>query len=945
MALDIDSLNPAQREAVVTTEGPLLVLAGAGSGKTRVLTYRIAHMIEDIGIMPWHILAITFTNKAAREMRERLDKLMDGLSTRGMWVCTFHAMCVRMLRIDAERLGYTNNFTIYDADDSKRLVKSILQELHIDEKRFPVNAVQSRISAAKNELMDSDDLMEACSTPADEVAAKVFKELEKRLKRANAMDFDDLLVNAYTLLKNNPDVLEGYQDRFTHISVDEYQDTNRAQYQICKLLAAKHKNLMVVGDDDQSIYSWRGADIRNILDFEKDYPTAKTVKLEQNYRSTGHILDAANAVVAHNTERKAKRLFTSSGDGEKIRLALKRDELAEANYIAGEIKGLHDQGTPYSDMALFYRTNAQSRVLEDGLVKAGIPYTIVGGTRFFDRAEIRDLTAYLKLAVNPADDVSARRVINKPARSIGATTQERIAELASRRGVSFFEAAAEYVLEPGVTSKTRNGIVRFLQVVADAQSYDGDLADIVEMIADESGLIDALRAEGTDEAQDRIENIREFFGVVKEYVANHEPSEELLSNAQSGLIDALRAEGTDEAQDRIENIREFFGVVKEYVANHEPSEELLSNAQVQEEATEPGEAVAGDLNLAGFMEWLALRTDLDSAGDGESAVTLMTVHAAKGLEFNTVFVAGMEEGIFPHVWLALRTDLDSAGDGESAVTLMTVHAAKGLEFNTVFVAGMEEGIFPHVNDFVGTDPAKLEEERRLAYVAITRARRKLYLCHAESRRLFGDVQHNRRSRFVDEIPSEHTTSVGVGSEGFGGFGYDRRGSRHGIGGAGHGVEVYGGQVFGNRTRSSGRGASGGGRSFDDFFGGSSRATSPSTTASPAPEVYGGQVFGNRTRSSGRGASGGGRSFDDFFGGSSRATSPSTTASPAPKAPSVNYSQTKASESFAIGDRVSHKKFGLGTVTACKGDQITIHLDSGGDKTLLKGYAPIVKIKG
>lgn len=815
MALDIETLNPAQREAVVTTEGPLLVLAGAGSGKTRVLTYRIAHMIEDLGIMPWHILAITFTNKAAREMRERLDRLMGGVSTRGMWVCTFHAMCVRMLRIDGERLGYTNNFTIYDADDSKRLVKSILADLHVDEKRFPVNAVQSRISAAKNELMDAKAMAASAMTPPDEIAAKVYAELEVRLKRANAMDFDDLLVNAYRLLRDHPDVLEQYQDRFQYISVDEYQDTNHAQYEICKMLAAKHKNLMVVGDDDQSIYSWRGADIRNILDFEQDYPQAKTVKLEQNYRSTGHILDAANAVVAHNTERKAKRLFTADGDGEKIKLCLKRDELAEANYIAGEIKAVHDGGTSYNDIALFYRTNAQSRVLEDGLVKAGIPYTIVGGTRFFDRAEIRDLTAYLKLVVNPADDVSARRVINKPARSIGATTQDRIAELARSRGLSFFEAAAAYVVEePGVTSRTRNGIVRFLQVVGDAQAFEGDLADVVEMIANSSGLIDALRAEGTDEAQDRIENIREFFGVVKEYVANHEPSEDLLSNAEAAALDGERPSDFSST---------VFGSGEE--------------------------AVAGDLSLAGFMEWLAL-----------------------------------------------RTDLDSAGDGDAAVTLMTIHAAKGLEFNTVFVAGMEEGIFPHVNDFT-MDPAKLEEERRLAYVAITRARRRLYLTHAESRRLFGDVQHNRRSRFVDEIPTEHTTSVGVGSEGFGGFGYDRRGSRHGIGGAGHGVEVYGGSVFGNRTRSSGSG--GAGRSFDDFFSGSSSRT-PSRAEAPVP---------------------------------------------APKAPSISYSQTKASEAFEVGDRVNHKKFGLGTVTACKGDQITIHLDSGGDKTLLKGYAPIVKIKG
>jgi DNA helicase-2/ATP-dependent DNA helicase PcrA len=798
MPIAIDSLNPAQRQAATTIEGPLLVLAGAGSGKTRVLTYRIGHMIEDLGIAPWQILAITFTNKAAREMRERLDKLMDGRSTRGMWVCTFHAMCVRMLRIDGERLGYTNNFTIYDDDDSKRLMKSILADLRVDEKRFPLNAVRARISDAKNELMDPDELAATAQTPPDKIAAQAYAELQTRLTRANAMDFDDLLVNAYRLLRDNPDVLERYQDRFCYISVDEYQDTNRAQYQICKLLAAKNRNLMVVGDDDQSIYSWRGADIRNILDFEKDYPNATVVKLEQNYRSTGHILDAANAVVAHNTERKAKRLFTDAGDGEKIRLCLKRDELAEATYIAGEIKALRDQGVRYDEVAVFYRTNAQSRVLEDGLVKAGIPYSIVGGTRFFDRLEIRDLAAYLKLVVNPADDVSARRVINKPARSVGATTQERIAALAAERGISFFEAAGAYVVEePGVASRTRNGIVQFLQVVGDAQAYEGSVDAVVELIAERSGLLDALRAENTDEARDRVENVREFFGVAKEYVLNHEVESELLSN------------------DEVER-------------------ELQGNAQVELDDDTPK---AGDLTLAGFMEWLALRTDLDAAGDGDAAVTLMTVHAAKGLEFDTVFVAGMEEGVFPHV----------------------------TGFNV--------------------DEAKLEEERRLAYVAITRARRRLYLTYAATRRLYGDVQTNRRSRFVDEIPAEHTASVGVGSEGFDGFGYDRRGSRHGIGGAGHGVQVYGGNVFGNRTRSSG----GAGRGM------SAAEALPGLTASR----------------------------------------------PAPAAPRTSFA---AAETFAVGDRVSHKKFGMGTVTALKGDQITVHLDSGGEKTLLKGYAPIVKIK-
>ncbi len=788
MPIDVDSLNAAQRTAVMTCEGPLLVLAGAGSGKTRVLTYRIAHMIEDLGVPPWQILAITFTNKTAREMRERLTRLMDGYPTRGMWVCTFHAMCVRMLRLDGERLGYTSNFTIYDDDDSKRLVKSIMNDLDIDERRYPIPSVRARISAAKNELLTAEDMRADAKAPAAEIAAQVAEELEVRLKRANAMDFDDLLVNAYRLLRDNPDVLGQYQQRFQFISVDEYQDTNHAQYEICKLLAAAHHNIMVVGDDDQSIYSWRGADIRNILDFEKDYPEAKTVKLEQNYRSTGHILDAANAVVAHNTERTDKHLFTDEGEGEQIKLCLKRDELAEANYIAGEIKGLRDKGVSYDDIAVFYRTNAQSRVLEDGLVKAGIPYTIVGGTRFFDRAEIRDVTAYLKLAVNPADDVAARRVINKPARSIGATTQERIAQLARTRDLSFFEAAGAYIVEePSISSRTRNGIVSFLQVIGDAQAIEGDLADVVETIIDKSGLLDSLAAEGTDEARDRAENIREFIGVVKEYVANHTPEDSLPSN-----------------------------------------DEVLSASDAVDDAADDDA-----LTLAGFMEWLALRTDLDTLDSDDAAVTLMTIHAAKGLEFNTVFVSGMEEGIFPHVY---DSDIDEA---------------------------------------------KLEEERRLAYVAITRARRRLYLSYTEARRLYGDMQHNRRSRFIDEIPTEHTVSVGAGSEGYDGIGYDRRGSRHGIGGAGHGVEVYSGNVFGNRTRSSGRSA---------------------------------------------------------------AASRSDSAYDIPTATAPIYNNERAATKFEPGERISHKKFGMGTVTESKGDQIVVQFDNGARKTLLKGYAPIVKIK-
>ncbi len=845
MPLDIDALNPAQRTAVVTTEGPLLVLAGAGSGKTRVLTYRIAHLIEDLGVPPWQVLAITFTNKAAREMRDRLGALLGGRPTRGMWVSTFHAMCVRMLRIDCERVGYSKSFAVYDDDDSKRLMKSIMADLRIDDKEMQLNAIRRRISAAKNELASPDDLLAEARTPPDRLAAKAYGELQLRLRRANAMDFDDLLVNAHALLRDNPDVLDGYQERFRYISVDEYQDTNRAQYAICRLLAAKHRNLMVVGDDDQSIYSWRGADIRNILDFEKDYPSAKTVKLEQNYRSTGHILDAANAVVANNTERKPKRLFTAEGDGEKVKLCSLRDETAEANYIAGEIRGLRDRGVRYRDMAVFYRTNAQSRVLEDGLVKADIPYTIVGGTRFFDRAEIRDVTAYLKLVLNPHDDVSALRVVNKPARSIGATTQERISAIARDRGISFFEAAGAYVAEePGVSTRTRNGIARFLQIVGDARSYEGDLADVVETVIERSGLVDALRAEDTDEARDRIENVREFVGVVKEYVANHRAAgEEMPANDEVG--DAAAGEQGD------------------------------------------GRPKAGDLDLAGFMEWLALRTDLDAAAtDGEN-VTLMTVHAAKGLEFDTVFVAGMEETIFPHV------------------------------FNGAMVQ----------------DQSKIEEERRLAYVAITRARRRLYLCYATLRHLYGQEQHNPLSRFVNEIPPEHVAYVGVGSDGYAGLGYDRRGSRHGIAGAGHNVEVYGGSVFGNRTRSSGASAAASGRS-----------ASPSSR--PSASGRSGVSFDSFVSSGSAGSPRPARASAGSFSGSSPSASRGAVReAPAPQAPARPYERGGAPASFAPGDRVNHKKFGAATVVRCDGDKITIHLDSGGEKVLLKGYAPIVKIKG
>jgi DNA helicase-2/ATP-dependent DNA helicase PcrA len=676
MAIDLTSLNPAQREAVVTTDGPLLVLAGAGSGKTRVLTFRIAHLIGDLGVNPAQILAITFTNKAAAEMRERLGALV-GPGVRSMWVMTFHAMCVRMLRFDAELLGFTRNFTIYDADDSKRLLKEVMRELEIDEKHYPVNGLANRISAAKNELLSASDFSAKAFTPLDKKAAQVFEGYQRRLLAANSMDFDDLLVNAHRLLTREPTVLRAYQERFAYISVDEYQDTNHAQYSITNLLAAGHGNLMVVGDDDQSIYSWRGADIRNILEFERDYPAAKVVKLEQNYRSTVRILAAANAVVANNPNRKPKTLFTANAEGEKISSYLASDERDEARFITGEIERLgRAENRRYVDFAIFYRTNAQSRVLEDALLRAGIVYRIVGGTRFFDRAEIRDTMAYLKAVVNPADEISLKRVINTPRRGIGDTTIQRVEEDARQGGVAFEVALRAAVEDDRHQARARIAIASFLEVLDELRSMSGDLRALVEMIVARAGLIEALEAENTDESRGRADNIREFFGVVSEFAAAHD---------------------------------------------------------------EP--------DLPGFMEWLALRTDLDSLADGEEYVTLMTVHTAKGLEYPVVFVAGLEESIFPHA-------------------------------NSMF------------------DPAGLEEERRLAYVAITRARERLYLTHAHSRSIFGATQHNPTSRFVGEIPAEHLSASGVGSLGVSGSGWEKRGDRGSTFGHGSGTGSGGGRVFG-----------------------------------------------------------------------------------------------------------------------------------------------------
>lgn len=909
--VDIDSLNPAQREAVLSTEGPLLVLAGAGSGKTRVLTFRIAHMLGDLGVKPWQVLAITFTNKAAAEMRERLAALIPS-GTRGMWVCTFHAMCVRMLREDADLLGYTGQFTIYDDDDSKRMVRDIMQALGIEQKQFPINMIRSKISSAKNAMIGPEDMLKSADSPNDKKAAQVYLELERRLRAANAMDFDDLLVRTLELLRTRPEVLDKYQERFRYISVDEYQDTNHVQYEIANLLAAKYQNLMVVGDDDQSIYSWRGADITNILDFEQDFKNCKTVKLEQNYRSTGHILSAANAVVRHNSQRKDKRLFTAEGDGEKIQAFQASDERDEGRWIAGEIEKLHAKGTSYDDIAVFYRTNAQSRILEDMFLRAGVPYKIVGGTRFFDRAEIRDVMAYLKMIVNPADEMSVKRVINTPRRGIGSTSIQKIEQLARDNRCSFFQACEIATAETGMFSaKVRNGLSSFVALVREGRRMDGELKDVVEMIVDKTGLLQAFRAEGTMESESRAENIQEFLGVAAEFEETHEDIEGTLES-----LEELRAAG-----------------VADVPAGAEPEPVVVSAPAPEPGPSAPAssfEALVGARDAAGSNPLDSLAAPALSPQDALAAAIAGNAYAVPTeLPAGAVHADEIERTYGPLTckalpalmeWLALRSDLDSLAGETHVITMMTIHSAKGLEFPAVFVAGMEEGIFPHVHDFGGSDdPGKLEEERRLAYVAITRARKRLFLTYAATRRTYGSTSANPRSRFLNEIPFEDIEFSGIGSAGFEGTGWEKRGDRHGTFGSGMGSDMYGGKVFGSHTRSTGGSGSRGGSSFDDFFGGSTYGTERHRGVSPDA----------------------GRVASTFGSGAPRAKKPSSKVSPTVER---KVDRASASQDFAAGDTVSHKTFGTGTVISVAGDMIEVQFEKTGQtKKLMKGFAPIVKL--
>jgi ATP-dependent DNA helicase UvrD/PcrA len=646
-------LNPAQREAVLHTEGPVLVIAGAGSGKTRVLTRRIAHLLGAVGVKPPEILAITFTNKAAGEMRERVQDLV-GPPARAAWVMTFHSACGRILRREAQRLGYRSNFTIYDQADQIRLVKRCLEELERDPKRFTPRGIHSQISNAKNTLVGPAEYTERVASFYDQTVAEVYDLYQKRLFASNAVDFDDMLFLTVDVLERFPEAREKWQEAFRYILVDEYQDTNHAQYRLLQLLAEKHRNVFAVGDPDQSIYAFRGADIRNVLEFEHDFAGAYTIALEQNYRSTQNILDAANGVIQHNRDRLEKNLWSELGEGEPVRVIEVEDEHAEARYVAAEIALLVEEGFNGSEVAVFYRTNAQSRVLEDVLVRQGIAYQVIGGPRFYERAEVKDLIAYLQVLDNPYDAVSLLRIANKPRRGIGDSSLARLQTWADQREISLWEATAEGEMA-GVGAAPQKALKAFRGTIESLMSAAQELEvpELIEAVLQRSGYIESLEAERTIEAEGRIENLQELVSVAREW---------------------------------------------------------------REQAE--------DTTLSAFLQEISLYSDQDAIrGDG-SLVTLMTLHNAKGLEFRAVYLIGMEEGIFPH--------------------------SRSIE---------EQGI---------------EEERRLCYVGMTRAKERLTLLHTSSRMLYGGRNHNLPSRFLDEVPDKHVERERLKPTSWSGYGAPRQ---------------------------------------------------------------------------------------------------------------------------------------------------------------------------
>lgn len=765
----INGLNPEQQKAVKATDGPLLIMAGAGSGKTRVLTHRIAYLIVEKRVNPYNILAITFTNKAAREMKERIAKMMGGAAEE-IWISTFHSMCVRILRRDIDRIGFNRNFTILDSSDQQSVIKGILKEKNIDPKKFDPRAILGSISSAKNELIDPEEYAKTAGGYFEQVVSDVYEEYQKRLRKNQALDFDDLIMKTIQLFQRVPEVLEYYQRKFQYIHVDEYQDTNKAQYLLVKLLANRFKNLCVVGDSDQSIYRWRGADIANILSFEKDYPNATVILLEQNYRSTKRILLAANKVIEKNFNRKAKNLWTENPEGNKIVYYRADSEQGEAQFVTGRIKELTRDGKyKLSDIAILYRTNAQSRVMEEVLLKSNIGYAIVGGTKFYDRKEIKDMLAYLRLISNPDDDISLQRVINVPKRGIGSSSLDKIIDFAAMHDLSIFQALDSIDLI-GLSPKITKAAAEFRDLI---KNYT---------------------------------NMQEFLSVT-------ELVEEVLD--KTGYSEMLKAEKSIEAQSRLENLEELLSVTKNF------------------------EETNDDKTLVAFLTDLALVADIDS--------------------------------------------MDDDGEKADSVVLMTLHSAKGLEFPIVFLIGMEEGVFPHSRSLM--EEVEMEEERRLAYVGITRAEQNLFLTNAQMRTLFGRTNMNPASRFISEIP-EDLLEV---------FEPERRNS-----------------PFGSRGSSF----SSGGSSF-----GSERSS----------------FGGSRSSFESAGASGTGRST---FG---------TPASPRkPVMRPVSAASGGEGADWKVGDKAEHGKWGIGTVVSVKGQGEGTELDIAfpsptGIKRLLAKFAPIKKV--
>ena len=659
-------LNPVQREAVTAPpEVPLLVVAGAGSGKTRVLTNRVGWLIGEHRASPFALLAITFTNKAAGEMKERVGTLVGPVAHR-MWVSTFHSACARILRREAGQLGIRSSFSIYDQSDSVRLVDYVRRDLNLDPKRFPPRRLASQISALKNELVTADQALDRAAGPAERRVAEVYREYQRRLLDASAADFDDLLLLAVRLFREHPDVLERWRKRFRHVLVDEFQDTNGAQWELVRLLSEEHRSVMVVGDQDQSVYKFRGADYRNLMRFEEAFPEATVIVLEQNYRSTQRILDAANAVILNNAARRPKHLWTEQVGGELITRYHAQDEHDEAAYLAHEIARLTDaEGYSFSDVAVFYRTNAQSRVIEETLVRAGHPYRVVGGVRFYDRREVKDTLAYLRALVNPDDEVSWRRIVNVPKRGVGDTSVGKVSAYAQEHGMTFRDALHR-ADAAGVSGKALGGIRDLLDILAEVEGAAGvGVAPVVQAVLEDTGYLAELEAERSIEAESRLENLQELVGVCREF----------------------------------------------------------------DDALESGD-VAG---LAGIAS---------GSGDGETAAV------PDGLDRVQAFLEAV----------SLVTDLDDIEGEKRTITLMTLHSAKGLEFPVVFLTGLEDGVFPHMRSL--GEPDELEEERRLCYVGITRARERLYLCHAWSRMLFGRTDFYPPSRFLDEIPEELVEVLG-----------------------------------------------------------------------------------------------------------------------------------------------------------------------------------------